>query len=249
MKIKVYPSYEKLSQSAAEEMARTIELKPESVISVASGNSPMRSCRIFVDIVRERKIDVSKVFFVGLDEWLGVNPNDAGSGESFFKKNIAEPLGIGKNNYHMFDAAATNLPAACKKMDDVVSKLGGIDLMVVGIGINGHIGFNEPGVSFDLKSHVIGLTNTTMEVGQKYFSENKSLKNGITLGLAHLMEAHKVLLLADGRKKTAIVAKAFNGAVSREIPASILLQHANSVVMLDRDAAAELTVSFDRIDN
>jgi glucosamine-6-phosphate isomerase len=247
MKIQVFPSYEKLSQNAAREIVNTIKQKPDAVISLASGHSPLRACQIFVDLVRREHIDVSKVVFVGLDEWLGVNPNDPGSGESFFKASIGEPLGISKNNYYLFDACATDLHQECFTMDEVIERHGGIDLMVVGIGINGHIGFNEPGVSFDLKSHVIELTETTTQVGQKYFSEAKSLKTGITLGFAHLMAARKVLLLADGNKKTAIVAQAFNGAVSREVPASILLSHANSLVMLDKDAAAGLTTSFELV--
>jgi glucosamine-6-phosphate isomerase len=247
MKIQVFPSYEKLSQNAACEIVNTIKQKPNAVISLASGHSPLRACQIFVDLVREENIDISKVVFVGLDEWLGVNPNDSGSGESFFKTNIAKPLGINKSNYYLFDASATDLHRACITMDETIEKQGGIDLMIVGIGINGHIGFNEPGVSFDLKSHVIELTETTTQVGQKYFSETKPLKTGITLGFAHLMAARQVLLLADGNKKTAIVAQAFNGAVSREVPASILLSHPNSLVMLDKNAAAGLTTSFELV--
>lgn len=247
MKIQVFPSYEKLSHAAAEEMVRTIQRKPNAVLCVASGNSPLQTCHVFVNLVKQNGIDVSNVFFVGLDEWLGVNPDDQGSGESFFKKNIGEPLGISKNKYHMFNAAAKDVASECKQMDDVIAKIGGIDLMVVGIGINGHIGFNEPGVPFDLKSHVIELTPTTTTVGQKYFSEQKPLKYGITLGLAHLMQSREVLLLADGAKKTTIVGKALNGPVSREIPASILRDHPNSLVMLDRVAAADLTVRFESL--
>lgn len=226
-------------------MVQVIEQKPDAVISVASGNSPLRTCQLFVELVKQKKVDVSKVFFVGLDEWLGVRPDDNGSGESFFKKNIGEPLGIKTDRYHMFDAAAKDVAAECLKMDEIIAKLGGIDLMIVGIGVNGHIGFNEPGVSFDLKSHVIELTEITTQVGQKYFSEQKPLKNGITLGLSHLMEAGKVILLADGAKKTAIVARAFNGSVSREVPASILQSHKNSIVMLDKVAAADINENFE----
>jgi glucosamine-6-phosphate isomerase len=244
MDIQVFRSYEELSNKAAEEIVSTIKLKPESVICLASGHSPQRTCEIFVQQVRQKKIDISRTTFIGLDEWMGISPEDPGSSQYFLKNNIINPLDLQKSNYHLFDVMAPNLVEECAKMDKVITQRGGIDLMVVGIGLNGHIGFNEPGVSLSLTCHVAELDETTKHVGQKYFSEEKTLKDGITLGLSHLMHAKKVLLLANGTNKAAIVAKALKGEVSNMVPASILQTHANSLILLDQDAASGLTAEL-----
>jgi glucosamine-6-phosphate isomerase len=240
MEIQVFRNYEELSKKAAEEIVSTIQMKPGAVICLASGHSPQRSCEIFVEQVTEKKIDISHASFIGLDEWVGINPDDPGSCQYFLRSNIINPLGLKRSNYHLFNAMSADLHEECAKMDNTISQLGGIDLMVVGIGMNGHIGFNEPGVSFDLTCHVAELDETTQNVGQKYFSEKKILKNGITLGLLHLTHARKALLLANGTNKRDIVSKALNGEVSNMIPASIFQAHANSLVLLDQDAASML---------
>lgn len=241
MEIQVFRNYEELSTKAAEEMLSTIHIKPDAVICLASGHSPLRSCQIFVQLARQKNLDVTHASFIGLDEWVGIAPEDPGSSQYFLKNNIINPLHLRPSNYHLFNVMSANLSEECAQMDKKITQLGGIDLMVVGIGMNGHIGFNEPGIPFDLTCHVAALHETTQNIGQKYFSENKILKNGITVGLFHLMHARKVLLLANGANKAAIVSKALNGGVSNMIPASILQTHANSLVLLDQDAASGLT--------
>lgn len=240
MKIHVFENYEALSANAAEQTVNTIRKKSNAVICLASGHSPQRTCEIFVEMAKSKKLDLSAVHFIGLDEWVGIPPDDPGSCHFFFSKNLFEPLGIKRSNYHLFDISADNLTAECARMDGLVSDLGGIDLMIVGIGMNGHIGFNEPGVAFHLKAHVAQLHNTTIEVGQKYFSEKKVLTQGITLGLSYLTNAKKVLLLANGEKKAEIVSKALTGPVDPTIPASILQNCEHGFVLLDQDAASKL---------
>ena len=125
-------------------------------------------------------------------------------------------------------------------MDKVIRDKGGIDIMVVGIGMNGHIGFNEPGVSFDKYCHVTYLDNTTQSVGQKYFKQQSVLKQGITLGLKHLMEARKVILIANGSKKAEVIKKALEGDVNDTMPASIMQVHPHGLVMIDEEAGSLL---------
>lgn len=240
MKIHAFPTYETLSTHAAEQMVNTIRKKNDAVICLASGHTPKRTCEIFVMMANSQRLDLSAVHFVGLDEWVGVPPNDPGSCHYFFSKYLFEPLQIKGSNYHLFDVSADDLAAECSKMDALLASLGGIDLMIVGIGMNGHIGFNEPGIPFDLKSHVAQLHNTTTEVGQKYFSEKKVLSQGITLGLSYLTNAEKVLLLANGEKKAEIVAKAVLGPVDTAVPASILQRCEHGLILLDREAAGQL---------
>jgi galactosamine-6-phosphate isomerase len=236
----VFSSYELLSDFAAAEWIKLIKANPEATICVASGDSPKLACELFCQKVREQSIDVSKFYFVGLDEWVGLSPEIHGSCHNDFQKRLIQPLGLTASQYHLFHALASDLQSECNKMDEVIKSRGGIDLMIVGIGMNGHIGFNEPGVNVDLLSHVIELDETTLTVGQKYFKEKTVLQKGITLGLKHLLNAKKVLLLANGERKAAVVQKAVEGKLSNQFPASIMQQHENGFILIDQAAASLL---------
>jgi glucosamine-6-phosphate isomerase len=243
MVVKILNSYTELSTYAASEWALLIKNKPNAVVCVASGDSPKLACELFCKKIKEENIDVSNFFFVGLDEWVGLSPETYGSCHNDFQKRLIEPLVLSSSQYHLFDALAIDLESECKKMDEVIQSKGGIDLMIVGIGMNGHIGFNEPGVDFNLLSHIINLDETTVTVGQKYFQEEVTLEKGITLGLAHLMNSKKVLLLANGERKANVIKQAVEGNVSNQLPASIMQQHKNGFVIIDNDAASLLNKS------
>ncbi|HEX5172113.1 MAG TPA: 6-phosphogluconolactonase [Cyclobacteriaceae bacterium] len=171
---------------------------------------------------------------------MGISPDDPGSCQYFLRRNIINPLNLHNDHYHLFNVMASDLRDECATMDNTISQLGGVDIMVVGIGMNGHVGFNEPGVAPDLLCHVAELDGTTQEVGQKYFTEKKELKSGITLGLAHLTRARKALLVANGIHKASIVSRAFQASVTNQVPASILQTHPSSLILLDEDAASNL---------
>jgi galactosamine-6-phosphate isomerase len=248
MQLKIYNNYEALSAATANAMIDLIKQKPNAVICIASGDSPKLACELFCKKVKEENIDVSKFFFVGLDEWVGLSPTTFGSCHNDFQKRLIQPLGLSSTQYHLFDACpdsegrrlAPDLQSECKKMDTVIKDKGGIDLMIVGIGMNGHVGFNEPGVDFNLLSHVINLDETTISVGQRYFKEKVVLQQGITLGLAHLLNAKMVFLLANGERKATVIKKAVEEAISNLFPASIMQQHANGCIIIDEGAASLL---------
>jgi 6-phosphogluconolactonase/glucosamine-6-phosphate isomerase/deaminase len=126
-------------------------------------------------------------------------------------------------------------------MNQIILKKGGIELMLLGVGMNGHIGFNEPGVSFDNYSHLVELDNTTRSVGQKYFENQMALGNGLTLGVKNVMETRKVILMANGIKKAEIMKKVLEEDVTNDIPASVIRTHPNGFVMIDEEAASLLT--------
>lgn len=236
----IFSSYELLSDFTATEWINVIKANPNATICVASGDSPKLACELFCEKVKEQNIDVSKFFFVGLDEWVGLSPDIFGSCHNDFQKRLIQPLGLAPTQYHLFDALASDLQAECTKMDWVINSRGSIDLMIVGIGMNGHIGFNEPGVDVNLLSHVIELDETTLSVGQKYFKEKTVLQKGITLGLKHLMNSKKVFLLANGERKAAVIQKAVEGDVNNQFPASIMQQHENGFILVDEAAASFL---------
>ena len=240
MQLKIYKDHQSLSDAAATEVIDLVKKKPGAVICMASGETPRLTCKLLVEKALAEKVDLNDITFIGLDEWVAIPPENEGSCHYFFQTEIFKPLHFSSSQVHLFDAMSTNLADECKKADAVIFEKGGIDLMIVGIGMNGHIGFNEPGVSFDNYAHVIALDNTTITVGQKYFKTPVTLQKGITLGLKHLQQSKKVLLLANGSKKAGVIKKTVEGEITNEFPASIMQTHANGFVMIDEDAAALL---------
>jgi glucosamine-6-phosphate isomerase len=240
MTLNIYKDYHQLSDAAAVEIIELVKQKPDAVLCLASGETPRLTCRLLTEKVRQQKVDMSQCTFIGLDEWVGIPPSNEGSCRYFFHHELLGPLNFLESQVHLFDGISSNLEEECVKMDSVIFERGVIDLMIVGIGMNGHIGFNEPGVSFNNYSHVINLDETTITVGQKYFKEGAILKQGITLGLKHLQDAKKVLLLANGIKKAEVIKKKVEGEVTTNFPASIMQTHSNGFVMIDEEAASLL---------
>ena len=237
MQLKIYKDYHTLSEAAANEIFDLITNKPDAVLCLASGETPRLTCKLFAEKAIKEKLDLSRITFIGLDEWVGIPPESDGSCHYFFQHDIFDPLHFSSAQVHLFNAMSGSLEDECRKMDKIIFEKDGIDLMIVGIGMNGHIGFNEPGVSFDNYSHVIDLDDTTLSVGQKYFKTAVSLQKGITIGLRHLQESKKVLLLANGVKKAEVIKKTVEGEIISSLPASIMQKHSNGFVMIDEEAA------------
>jgi glucosamine-6-phosphate isomerase len=238
MTLRVYSGEHELANDVAKEIINLIKEKPTAVICFASGNSPKLSCEHFVSMALSSSLDTSQFFFIGLDEWVGIPPALGGSCHYDFQQRIFNPLNIPSSQYHLFDALATDLQVECNKMDKVIADKGGIDLMIVGIGMNGHIGFNEPGCKFELSSHVVQLDPTTKSVGQKYFDQQMQLEKGITLGFEHLLQSKRVILLANGVSKAEVIKQAIEGPVSIDFPASVMQLHSNGAIMVDAAAAS-----------
>ncbi|MFO7258672.1 MAG: glucosamine-6-phosphate deaminase [Bacteroidota bacterium] len=236
MKVKVYADYETLSREAADEIIRCVRQKPNAVLCLAAGDTPKLTYETLTARAIKESIDFSGCTFVGLDEWVGIPPDNEGSCSWFLHKYLFTPLSLPPSQIHLFNAMASDLEAECNKMNHTIRAANGIDLMLVGIGMNGHIGFNEPGAPADSYAHVIDLDDTTRTVGQKYFKQQTSLSRGITLGLKHLLEARKVILIASGERKADIIRQTILGPTTPDVPATIVRSHANSIVMLD-DAA------------
>ncbi len=240
MQVKIFTDHQSLSESVATEVVALINSKPEAVICFASGETPRLACRKLVEKIRNEKTDISRCSFIGLDEWVGIPPENEGSCHYFFKHELIEPLSIPSQQFHLFDAMSDQLGEECLKMDRLIAEKNGIDLIIVGIGMNGHIGFNEPGVLFTNYSHVIDLDETTRTVGQKYFKTQQTLDKGITLGLQHLLDSRKAILMANGSKKAAVIKKTIEDQVTNDFPASIMQSHPYGFVMIDEEAAADL---------
>ncbi len=244
MQLNIYKDYTELSFRAARTIVQQIIDEPESVICLASGETPLLAYALMSKIIVVQKVDISQCTFIGLDEWVGISKENTGSCYYYLRQNVFDPLQLKANQFKLFNAVSNDLNAECDSMDDFIRSKKGIDLMVVGVGMNGHIGFNEPGVSTELYSHVINLDEKTKTVGQKYFTEATALKQGITLGLKYFMESKIAVLIANGSKKADIMKLALGGEISNTVPASIIQRHQHGIVMLDEAAAANLPNKF-----
>ncbi len=240
MRTKHFENEVLLADAVATELVDLIAAKPHAVICMASGGSPKLSSEHFVNLARKKNLDTSKFFFIGLDEWVGISPDTPGSCANDFQERIFAPLQIRSNQYHLFNALAHDPLSECVKMDEVIKSRGGIDIMIVGIGMNGHIGFNEPGVDFNNRSHLATLAPVTSEVGQKYFQTPMQLSLGLTLGFSYLKEAVKVILIATGQSKASIIKTALKGPVTSNVPASFMQTLDHGMVFLDQQAAQDL---------
>ena len=240
MQLKIYKDYHELSVHAADEIIELVKNKPDAVLCLAAGDTPRLTYSLMAEKAKRDGIDFSRCTFIGLDEWIGIPPENEGSCRYFLQTTLFDSLHISPSQIHVFNSLAEDLSQECETMNKFISEKGGIDLMVVGVGMNGHIGFNEPGVSFDQYAHVIDLDETTQSVGQKYFAQTTALKKGITLGLNHLRESRKVILMANATKKATVIKKALEENVNNNMPASIMQTISQGIVMIDEAAASLL---------
>ncbi|MEP7141491.1 MAG: glucosamine-6-phosphate deaminase [Ferruginibacter sp.] len=240
MQLNIFKDYQTLSLHAAEAIVETVKSKPTAVLCFATGDTPRLAYELAAKKAINEKVDFTLCTFIGLDEWVGIPEQNTGSCRFFLENLVFQPLLIEPARIHLFDAMSADLDRECRKMDEAIAETGGIDLMIVGVGLNGHIGFNEPGVSPELYAHVINLDNITLSTGQKYFSGATALKQGITLGLKQVLQSKKLILMASGTKKAKVIQKALEEPINNDMPAGIIRTHPQGQAMIDEDAAALL---------
>lgn len=240
MHIVVCKDYEEMSRRAAEIVAEQIKKRPDGLISFPGGDTPLGMVHVFADMVNEGKVDISRTHYVSLDEWVGLSNEDEGSCGLFNQQNLLSRLQHPFAGTHIINGAAENIESERVALNDYISQYGPLDVSVLGIGMNGHLGFNENGVDFDLDAHIIPLSETTRKVMTKYFGEKFHPTHGISQGIRQIMAAKTVILIANGAHKAEILKKAVHGPVTNEVPASVLQNHPNCYVVADEAAAALL---------
>ncbi len=233
----ILPDYEGMSRRCAELVKECLAKKPDALLCFPAGSTVIRTCEILKEMQDRGEIDFSQADFVALDEWLDLE-DESENCTNFLKKHLYNALGIRQEKMHLFDTHAKDLAEECKRIDEVIFSHGGIDLMLLGLGMNGHLGLNEPGGNFDAYAKVVELSETTMSVGQKYFSGPMKLTRGITLGVRHMFETKQVILQVSGAAKKDIVEKMYKSRPTDEIPGTVLKLLSGGKVVLD-EAAAE----------
>jgi glucosamine-6-phosphate isomerase len=237
MQLEVYPDYKTLSRATANRIGKYIHQKPGSLVCLASGHTPLGVFECLVEDVRINKLDVSQCTFVGLDEWVGMNGQDTGSCRHMMDEYFFLPLAIPNKQIAFFDGRAKDLNGEVERINNLIDDHGQLDIMLVGIGTNGHLAMNEPGTPFTTKAHISKLAEETITVGQKYFNTTTKLEMGITLGLKNFADARLPILMANGTKKAAIIKRITTEKSGVHLPATIVQRTEKAVVMVDEETA------------
>ncbi|MBX4268108.1 glucosamine-6-phosphate deaminase [Clostridium estertheticum] len=241
MRIIVVDNYEEMSKKAALMVASQVMLKPDSVLGLATGDTPLGMYEELVKLYNKKEVDFKEVRTFNLDEYYGLDPENPQSYYSFMNKNLFDKVDISKNNINMPDGMVKDVNDFCLLYENKIKLLGGIDMQVLGIGGNGHIGFNEPNVNFEAQTHLVNLDEQTIEANSRFFKSIEEVPvKAISMGIKTIMNSKKIILLANGLNKAEAIAKAVNGKINPSIPASILQLHNDVTIIIDKEAASLL---------
>ncbi|MBB5335252.1 glucosamine-6-phosphate deaminase [Pectinatus brassicae] len=241
MQIIITDSYEEMSMAAAKIAAGQIYFKPSSVLGLATGSTPLLMYKKLVEIYKNIDIDFSHIISFNLDEYIGLAQNNQQSYYYFMQENFFRHININIDNIHIPNGMAEDITKECADYDNMIKAAGGIDLQILGIGQNAHIGFNEPDIKFEATTHAVELDNDTIAANARFFADEKDVpRRAISMGIKTIMLAKKVVLLANGSNKAEAVYKAVCGKITPAAPASILQLHRDVMMIVDRKASALL---------
>ena len=242
MKIIRAKDYQDMSRKAANIISAQVIMKPDCVLGLATGGTPVGTYAQLVDWCNKGDLDFSEVTTVNLDEYRGLPKEHPQSYWYFMNENLFSKVNIDPAKTNLPDGTNLDTAAECARYNGIIHKLGGIDLQLLGIGPNGHIGFNEPGEAFELETHCIDLAPTTIEANKRFFDGNEALvpKQAYTMGIKTIMQARKVLVVANGKAKAQAVKDAVTGPVTPACPGSILQLHPDCILVADEEALSLL---------
>ncbi|MHB8054325.1 MAG: glucosamine-6-phosphate deaminase [Candidatus Aminicenantales bacterium] len=226
---------------AARKIATLVRKKPEAVLGLATGLTPLETYERLAEIHRTEGLDFSRVTTFNLDEYVGVDPSHPASYHACMQTTFFSKINLDPGRVHLPDGRTVDVPRTCREYEDRIRAAGGIDLQLLGIGSDGHLGFNEPSSSLVSRTRIKTLTDRTRKDNAAFFDGEENVPHHvITMGLGTIMDARVCLLLAFGRKKAEAIAQAVEGPVTAMVPASILQMHPTAIVIVDEEAAAEL---------
>ena len=242
MKIIRAKDYQDMSRKAANIISAQVIMKPNCVLGLATGGTPVGTYEKLVERYNEGDLDFSEVTSVNLDEYRGLSKEHPQSYWYFMNENLFSKVNIDPAKTNLPDGTNLDTAAECARYNGIIHKLGGIDLQLLGIGPNGHIGFNEPGQAFELETHCVDLAPTTIEANKRFFDGNEDLvpKQAYTMGIKTIMQARKVLVVANGKAKAQAVKDAVTGPVTPACPGSILQLHPDCILVADEEALSLL---------
>lgn len=241
MKIHIVEDYQELSIKAASIVASQLILKNNSVLGLATGSTPEGMYHQLAELNNKKLIDFSEVITFNLDEYLGLSPKHPQSYHYFMHHHLFDHINIPAQNVHVPSGQAQDMAQYCQDYDHQIINAGGIDLQVLGIGGNGHIGFNEPHTSLKVGTHVVDLTPETIAANSRFFTTPDEVpRQAVTMGMGSIMKAKRILLLASGKNKAPVIKETLSGRISTQVPASFLQLHHQLILILDKEAASLL---------
>ena len=237
MKIIAARDYEHMSRQAANIISAQVILKPDSVLGLATGSSPIGTYRQLIKWYKKGDLDFSQVRSVNLDEYEGLDPDNDQSYARFMRENFFDHININPENTHIPAGTGKDADAECARYDDLIRALGGLDLQLLGLGPNGHIGFNEPDDDFSKGTHRVALAQETIQANKRFFEREEDVpRYAYTMGIRDIIQAKRVVMVVSGKGKAEILKKAFFGPVTPRVPASILQLHPHFTLVADEDA-------------
>lgn len=238
MEINIFKSAEEIGAAVARIFVDEVKNNPNCVLGLATGATPIPTYENIKKLHREENVSFKGVKTYNLDEYCDLPKSDKNSYYTFMHEQLFNGLDIAEENVHFLDGNATDCAAECKNYDDRINEAGGIDIQLLGIGNNAHIGFNEPAETFTNGSFKVKLTDSTINANKIYFDENQMPRYALTMGVKQIMNAKKIILIATGEKKAEAIKNMIKGPVTPQVPASVLQQHGDVIVFLDEAAAS-----------
>ncbi|MTI47116.1 glucosamine-6-phosphate deaminase [Sporosalibacterium faouarense] len=242
MRIIVAKDYSMMSKIASRMIETEIKKNPRAILGLATGSTPVGAYKKLIDAYK-KGLDFSKVTVFNLDEYYGLAPSHEQSYAYFMRENLFNHINIDISKTYIPDGMTKNPKIECRKYDQLVRESGGIDLQLLGIGENGHIGFNEPSEELQIDTHLVELTHTTVSANSRFFESVDDVpRQAITMGLGSIMKADKIILLASGENKSKIIAKTIEGKVSTSTPSSLLQLHPKVTLIIDQEISNYLKI-------
>lgn len=241
IKVIVCKDRQEVARVAADIFAQQIKEKPNTVLGLATGGTPLDLYQLLIRMHKEQVLDFSRVISFNLDEYVGLSGDHPQSYRYFMNANLFNQINIDKANTHVPDGKAPDFGISCQKYEKDIRAAKGIDLQLLGIGSNGHIAFNEPGSAGDSRTRLVDLTERTIKDNARFFQDESQVpRQALTMGIGTILEAKKIILIATGTNKADAAAQAIKGIVSAKVPASFLQNHPDCTFILDKDSAAGL---------
>lgn len=241
MKIYETKDYQEMSRQAANILSAQVILKPDCVLGLATGSTPIGTYDQLVDWYNKGDVDFSQVRTVNLDEYRGLTRDNDQSYYYFMHQHLFDRVNIKLENTNVPDGTQEDAAKECARYEALIESMGGVDIQLLGLGHNGHIGFNEPAADFAVTTHCVDLTESTIEANKRFFESADDVpRQAYTMGIGTIMKAKKILLVVNGEEKADIVAKAFFGPVTPEVPASILQLHRDVTIVADKAALSKI---------
>lgn len=239
IKIIITENYEEMSKKASDIVISQAIIKPESILGLATGGTPVGMYEEIINNYKLGRVDFSETKSFNLDEYYPIKKDNAQSYAYYMDNNLFNHINIPRENIHIPNGETANVIEECKTYDNMIKDCGGIDLQILGIGNNGHIGFNEPDSYFELGTHLVDLNEETIEANARFFAKKEDVpKQALSMGIGTIMKAKKIVLLANGQNKAEAIEKTVFGRINPTVPASILQLHEDVTIILDKNAAS-----------